>query len=273
MSGPVITTRCHYNPDCNKQFISSEYLKRYTDPTNDPMKVHSKFLEHWHDFYNTHKDEFDPSRATLLELGGGPTIHSLISACQHVSKITFSDYADTNRREIQLWKDNDAKCHNWTPYIHHVVSNFEGNSKPGAVDQRTRELRNKIDQIIPCDVKSEDMLGPYQKLFDVVHTNLCLEIVCETPADFINALSNLRKLVKPGGYLLCLTAKEGSWYTCAGYGTKLHQLFLNESEILKAFGNSGFKVRESHSIDPLQNPLSATRAFQFTVAQNPFQEQ
>ena len=107
------------------------------------------------------------------------------------------------------------------------------------MDQRTRELRNKIEEIVLCDVKAEDMLGPYQKPFDVVHTNLCLEIVCETPTNFINALSNLRKLVKPGGYLLCLTAKEGSWYTCAGFGTKLHQLFLNESEILKAFGSAG----------------------------------
>ena len=119
------------------------------------------------------------------------------------------------------------------------MSNLEGNSDPGAVDQRTRELRNKIEEIVVCDVKSEDMLGTYQRPFDVVHTNLCLEIVCETPADFTKALSNLRKLVKPGGYLLCLTAKEGSWYTCAGYGTKFHQLFLNESEILKAFNNAG----------------------------------
>ena len=30
---------------------------------------------------------------------------------------------------------------------------------------------------------------------------------------------------------------------------------------------AGLRVRESHSIDPLENPLSATRAFQFTVAQ------
>ena len=129
--------------------------------------------------------------------------------------------------------------HDWTPYIRHVVSNLEGNSNPGAVDQRTTELRNKIEEIVLCDVKSEDMLSPYQKPFNIVHTNLCLEIVCETAADFIDALSNLRKLVRPGGYLLCLTAKEGSWYTCAGFGTKLHQLFLNESEILKAFTDAG----------------------------------
>ena len=107
------------------------------------------------------------------------------------------------------------------------------------MDQRTTELRNKIEEIVLCDVMSEDMLGPYQKLFDIVHTNLCLEAVCETAADFIDALSNLRKLVRPGGYLLCLTAKEGSWYTFAGFGTKLHQLFLNESEILKAFDDAG----------------------------------
>ena len=82
--------------------------------TDDPMKVHSKFLEHWHDFYSSHAHQLDASTATLLELGGGPTIHSLISACQHVSKITFSDYAESNRREIRMWKENDAKCENTT---------------------------------------------------------------------------------------------------------------------------------------------------------------
>ena len=130
-------------------------------------------------------------------------------------------------------------AHDWTPYIQHVVETLEDNKHPGAVEQRTKELRNKIDEIVSCDVKSEFMLGAHQKTFDVVHTNLCMEIVCETPADFTGALSNLKKLVKPGGYVLCLTAKEGSWYTCAGNGTKYHQLFLDESEILKAFNNAG----------------------------------
>ena len=102
--------------EIGENFLVAKIFRLYSNAfhhacyTDDPMKVHSKFLEHWHGFYSTHKDEFNPSKATLLELGGGPTIHSLISACQHVSKITFSDYADTNRREIQLWKDNDAKC-------------------------------------------------------------------------------------------------------------------------------------------------------------------
>ena len=78
------------------------------------MKVHSKFLEHWHSFYSSHAHEFDASSSTLLELGGGPTVHSLISACQHVSNITFSDYAETNRREIRMWKEDDAKCEKLT---------------------------------------------------------------------------------------------------------------------------------------------------------------
>ena len=74
------------------------------------MRVHSKFLEQWHNFYTGCGHEFDSSNATLLELGGGPTIHSLISACKKKKKITFSDYAETNRREIRMWKENDAKC-------------------------------------------------------------------------------------------------------------------------------------------------------------------
>lgn len=90
---------------------------------DDPMKVHSKFLENWHNFYSCHADEFDPSTASLLELGGGPTIHSLISACQYVSKITFSDYAETNRREIRMWKENDVKCERII-FIYHRILNI-----------------------------------------------------------------------------------------------------------------------------------------------------
>lgn len=97
-------SECHYNSEANAVFPSKEYLKRFVDPTADPMKVHSKFLEAWHTFYDRYSNGSNGSRA-LLEFGGGPTIHSLISAAQHVETITFADYAESNRDEIIMWKD------------------------------------------------------------------------------------------------------------------------------------------------------------------------
>ena len=93
-----------YNPEANRIFPSKEYLKRFSDPTGDPMRVHIKFLEAWHNFYQKHGGELGGS-ANLLEFGGGPTLHSLITASKHVRNITFSDYAESNRNEITLWKD------------------------------------------------------------------------------------------------------------------------------------------------------------------------
>ena len=95
---------CHYNAEANAVFPSKEYLKRFSDPTADPMKVHSKFLEAWHKFYSKYTNGSRNSRA-LLEFGGGPTVHSLISASQHVETVTFADYAESNRNEISIWKD------------------------------------------------------------------------------------------------------------------------------------------------------------------------
>jgi hypothetical protein len=93
-----------YDPEANALFLSKEYLKRFTDPKADAMKVHSKFLEAYHDFYSKYINGSTTAKC-LLEFGGGPTLHSLISACRHVENISFADYAESNRNEIIMWRD------------------------------------------------------------------------------------------------------------------------------------------------------------------------
>ena len=102
-------------------------------------------------------------------------------------------------------------------------------------------MREKIKEIIPCNLKLEDVLSSGSKFdkFDIIQTNLCLEIVCESIEEFKHTLCKLEKLLKPGGYLLCLTAKGGRWYTCDGAGKMYHQLNLEEAEIQTAFRESG----------------------------------
>lgn len=105
---------CPYNSSANASFPSKEYLKRFSDPTTDPMEVHIKFLKAWHDFYKKYSDNM-AKPVHLLEFGGGPTIHSLITASKHVETITFADYAESNRNEIVMWKDKieGCKCRQW----------------------------------------------------------------------------------------------------------------------------------------------------------------
>ena len=93
-----------YNAEANAEFHSKEYLKRFMDPKADPMKVHVKFLGAYHNFYDKHVNGKKPLKC-LLEFGGGPALHSLISASRYVENISFADYAESNRNEIIMWKD------------------------------------------------------------------------------------------------------------------------------------------------------------------------
>ncbi len=100
---------CPYNSSANSSFPSKEYLKRFSDPTIDPMQVHVKFLKAWHDFYEKYLGKMEKP-VHLLEFGGGPTIHSLITAAKHVETVTFADYAASNRNEIVMWKGKIEGC-------------------------------------------------------------------------------------------------------------------------------------------------------------------
>ena len=61
-------------------------------------------LKGFHSFYEQYISGTAGSKS-LLEFGGGPTIYPLISAAKYVDNITFAEYAETNRNEIELWRD------------------------------------------------------------------------------------------------------------------------------------------------------------------------
>ncbi len=130
--------------------------------------------------------------------------------------------------------------HDWKPYVKYIVRTLEGNQDPNAVDLRVQELRRKLQNIIFCDAHSEKPLGEMQQKFDVIHTNLCLEIVCEDKDAFYAVFSKFHQYLKPRGYLLCLAALEGSWYLCwNGGGQKWHQLYLQSEDLDTAMARSG----------------------------------
>ena len=96
-----------YNAEAIKVFPAKGYLERFGDPKNDPTKSMSNLLKAWHSFYENHVSGMRDS-ISLLEFGGGPTIYSLISAAKYVESITFAEYAETNRDEVVLWKDEKS---------------------------------------------------------------------------------------------------------------------------------------------------------------------
>ena len=93
-----------YDPVANKVFPAKGFLERYKDPRNDPNKWQPYALKYFHSFYEKHVSGMGDC-ISLLEFGGGPSVYSLISAAKHVESITFAEYAETNRDEVLIWKD------------------------------------------------------------------------------------------------------------------------------------------------------------------------
>ena len=94
----------------------------------------------------------------------------------------------------------------------HVVQTLEGKSEEEA-KQREEELRSKISQVIPCDIRENNPIELKEPtLFDVVGSSLCLEAVMESEAAYREAILKLSKLLKPGGHLVMAGVLGQSFY-------------------------------------------------------------
>ena len=77
------------------------------------------------------------------------------------------------------------------------------------------------------------------QLFDVIQTNLCLEAVCQSLDEYVEKVKKLKTMLKPGGYLLCIGAKDSSWYTCTGSGHKFYVLKMTQKELEGNYEKAG----------------------------------
>ena len=131
--------------------------------------------------------------------------------------------------------------HNWNPYVKYVVEDLESNPNPLAAREREKMVRSKLREIKSCDVRSNDLVDPtiQIKSFDVIQTNLCLEAVCQSLEEYVSKVHRLSKMLNPGGYILCIGAKDCSWYTCAGSGHKFYVLKMSQKELEDCYVNAG----------------------------------
>ncbi len=94
-----------YNAEINAAFPAQAFVQQFKDPKDDPTQTQMKFLQGVHYLYEKFINDCGDDSKSLLEFGGGPSLFSLISAAKYIESITFADYAETNRKEISLWKE------------------------------------------------------------------------------------------------------------------------------------------------------------------------
>ncbi|NWH68119.1 NNMT methyltransferase, partial [Geococcyx californianus] len=175
---------------------------------------------------------------TLIDIGCGPTIYQLLSACENFEQIIASDYTDQNRRELEKWLRKEPGAFDWKPVVQYVCE-LEGNREVWA--EKEERLRKKVKQVLKCDVTKASPLDWLP--VDCVVSTLCLEAACKDLATFRSAVRSIGTLVKPGGHLVMLTVLQETYY--AFNNQVFSCLHLDKNMVEEAVEAAGFDVRFS----------------------------
>nr|XP_008120811.1 PREDICTED: nicotinamide N-methyltransferase isoform X2 [Anolis carolinensis] len=203
---------------------------------------------------------------TLIDVGSGPTIYQLMSACESFETIIASDYLDQNLREIEKWWKNEPGAFDWSP-VGIYVCELEG--KRAKWPEKEAKLRRAIQQVLKCDVNQQNPMAPLRlPLVDCVLSTECLESACKDLASYKAALSNIGSLLKPGGHLVLSGLLESTFLVVGSQ--KFSILFLTEKFQREALAESGFTIiqyKTQRRIDKEMLDLCDFAAFYFIIAQ------
>nr|XP_015103400.1 phenylethanolamine N-methyltransferase isoform X2 [Vicugna pacos] len=182
------------------------------------------------------------SGRTLIDIGSGPTVYQLLSACAHFEDITMTDFLEVNRQELGLWLREEPGAFDWSVYSQHVCL-IEG--KGESYQEKERQLRARVKRILPIDVHQHQPLGTGSLAplpADALVSAFCLEAVSPDLASFQKALDHITTLLRPEGHLLLIGALEESWYLAGE--ARLAVVPVCEEEVREALVRSGYEVRD-----------------------------
>lgn len=230
-----------------KKFSAQSYLYQRYPPnvfeTGEPTDYSPPWLMPcYHKFYQQFHEEWDTSTARLLDLGGGPCIHLYISATPYVSEIYHSDYVESCRDEVLLWKNKNPNAYDWSSYFKHVVYTLEGQRDPDAITQRMEMLQNKIKDVVFCDVTNTNLLPEWTgKKFDIITSNACIENVVKSVEEYESVLKHIKCLLNHKGFFVTMANLECTFYHIDG---KRYPCFpITEQNIVSSLERTGFTLQ------------------------------
>ncbi|OQY29740.1 MAG: hypothetical protein B6244_02825 [Candidatus Cloacimonetes bacterium 4572_55] len=188
------------------QFSQIGYLREYYSTIYNGNEY---LLTHFHGAF----EKFDKEIPEYLEIGGGPTIYQLISAGAKVRHITFSEFLDVNRKEVENWVENKNGAFNWDIFFRFVWELERKKDSTLTIKEMKERLRRKIKRVIPCNVLLDNPLDPLRmQNFDIIASNFCLESVTDKESVFLQVLENVTGLLRRGGTLIMSLVKNAHYY-------------------------------------------------------------
>ncbi|CAI9616957.1 unnamed protein product, partial [Staurois parvus] len=183
----------------------------------------------------------------LIDIGTGPTIYQLLSACESFPYIIASDFTDQNREELEKWLKNDPEAFDWSEIVKTVC---EIEEKKDEWEEKQNKLRSRIQKVLKCDVTKTNPLDPTEvPLADCLITSLCLETACKDLEAYRCSIQNITRLLKPGGHLVLIGALGNTYYMVQQKA--FFCLSLDEDVVRGAIIQAGYTIQ---SLDILPIP-------------------
>ncbi|CAI9609228.1 unnamed protein product, partial [Staurois parvus] len=132
---------------------------------------------------------------SLVEIGAGPTIFHILSACENFKQIYLTDYVEGNLQELEKWLKGDKKAFDWSGHLKYVC---EIENHRSTEEEKAEKIRRKVS-LMRCDVTKANPLEPNSlPQADCVIVGGCLICACKNREDFQTALKNIVSLIRPG---------------------------------------------------------------------------
>ncbi|XP_077161958.1 nicotinamide N-methyltransferase-like [Paroedura picta] len=218
-----------------QHFSPKDYMERYYSfhPGQEDKKL-AFSLKTLHKAFHSGGLKGD----TLIDIGSGPSIYQLLSACECFQEIIATDYTDQNREEMQRWLRKEPGAFDWSPVVKYVCE-LEGDREKWA--QKEEKLRRAIKQVLKCDVTQPNPLAPVSlPPADCLLSTMCLEAACKDLPTYRSAMKNISSLLKPNGHLVLFAMLKGTWYTVGQH--RFSDLYLDLKSVEEALEEADFDI-------------------------------
>ncbi|CAM4126242.1 hypothetical protein [Pseudoalteromonas byunsanensis] len=212
-----------------------EYLRTYY--SDDPSFDYEEgfHLNWWQHCYDTSKPQ-----GSMLVIGGGPVISSIITASKYVDSIDFTDFNNECLAEVKQWVEGEG--HNWDFYVKKALELETQPTDTCGIEARTKLIKNKINNITQLDI-----LQPHiEKEYNVVDAHFVLDCISDSKDIFLQSLQNACNFLKENGIFQgAFLNRTNGWLSGNNFYKSIP---LTEDELDKCFSDLGFKILKSASI-------------------------
>ncbi|XP_068102598.1 indolethylamine N-methyltransferase-like [Hyperolius riggenbachi] len=174
----------------------------------------------------------------LVDISVSSLIHHLYSSCDIFKDIIILKLNERCNMETSRWKDARTGAYSWEHTSAHAAK-LEGKSVQ--IQDKDEQLKTAISHIISCDFENENITHPVVlPLADCITSLLIMDVICKDEDDYLRNLEKMSKLLRPGGHLILMGARNAC-YVMVG-GEKFQGFSYDESFVKNALSKLGFVI-------------------------------